>query len=79
MRTPRGGCRGTLTLNRVSVGMPRLRISCARTRAKRAAASKQIGVSLPISCEIANDGSDISVASKAADTVPEYVMSSPRL
>src|SRR5207247_1656682 len=69
------GPAGTLTLSSVIGGSPLTSTRIATCRATRAAASS----SSPSTSEIAIDGTPSSVPSMAADTVPEYVTSSPRL
>ncbi len=52
--------------------------TCAARRAAKAAAGPKSNWSR-VTSEIASDGMPSSVPSIAAETVPEYVMSSPRL
>ena len=75
MRMPRGGCDGTLTLSKVLPGSPPTSTRIATRRATRPAISK----SPPSTSETAIDATPRIVPSIAAETVPEYVTSSPRL
>jgi hypothetical protein len=65
---------GTLTFSSVFGGSPLTSTRMATCLATRAASAK----SVPSASDTASDGTPSNVPSMAADTVPEYVTSSPR-
>ncbi len=67
-----------MTFSSVSGGQPVLEHPAPRVARRRPRPDREVEPARPIS-ETAIDGMPSSVPSMAADTVPEYVTSSPRL